>query len=161
MAKANQKAKAEEDPDTHIIHLESTVKDLDTIVWARDSGNYYIDNAKLFEAGVGATIVIEDQTFEVRMPNRLLVKNFKQLQKRVNRKKKTLKVTTDEAFTLEDQMEELMIDMIIGLDLSDRDLRLDDFQYNQISEFCWEFYNFFVSQSRVAIAERRSSLKDA
>ncbi len=149
-----------EEEEAHIIRLESSVQDLDSIVWDNNTGNVYIDTAEVFDDGVGGFILIEDNKYEVRMPNRLMVKKFKQLRKKADMKKKTIKVTASEVYSLEDQMEEMMNDMIIGFDLDSPELRLDDFQYNQISEFCWVFYNFFVKRSQAQMEERRSSLKE-
>ena len=123
-----------------IKRIKSNVEDYHDLEWLDTEGkNPIIDNA-IVNDDLTLTIEFQDKKYNVRSPDRRIIKRLKTLQG-----KKEL--TIEESLEGDDLQEAMVEDMIEGLSIANHPTRISENEYDHLSLLCWHYWEFSKKKS--------------
>lgn len=117
------------------------------VVWKRDTGNPLIDNA-IVNDDLSMIIKFKGREYDVRSPDIRIVDEIEPMMLKVKEEsEQNIDPTSDRYNKLKQLTREFVTDMIPGLDLDDRSVRIDHTDYDNLSALCWRYKTFLTQKS--------------
>lgn len=117
--------------------IKSNVDDFKDIEWNRETKNPIINDA-IENDDFTFAIAFQDQQYDVRSPNRKLIRKIRKYRTKIGNGKLTNTQKADIVEEYEDTIEAFIEDMIIDFKFEDID-RISEQETDWLNGFCWEY----------------------